>query len=95
MRGVDSPAEVGFVEVVNTIAQVKAVRLDKVNIKTFCDECTFRFAKGFFFCNAHKRKTMLLELIVESVGFIGEVFFEGLFEFVVDFASDWLAKRRR
>jgi len=38
---------------------------------------------------------MLLELIVESVGFIGEIFIEGLFEFAIDFVSDWLAKRRR
>ncbi len=89
LRGVDSPAEVGFVEVVNTIAQVKAVRLDKVNIKTFCDECKFRFAKGFFFCNAQaERKTILLALIVERIDFIGEIVIEVLFDFVIDCVPD-------
>ena len=36
---------------------------------------------------------MLFELIVESVGFVGEIIFEGFFEAVIDYASDWLPKR--
>ena len=38
---------------------------------------------------------MLLELMVELVGFIGEIVIEGLFEFVVDFVSDKLTRHRR
>jgi hypothetical protein len=38
---------------------------------------------------------MLLELFVELLGLIGEIVFEGIFETIVDWASDWLASRRR
>ena len=54
-----------------------------------------RFAKGLFFCNAHRRKTMLLELLVEYIGFVGEIVYEGLLEFGIDFMTDWLPKQRR
>jgi len=36
---------------------------------------------------------MLLELIVELIGFFGEIVIEGLFEFAIDFVSDWLTRR--
>ena len=35
---------------------------------------------------------MLLELIVEIVGLIGEIVIEGLFELGIDFVSDWLTR---
>ena len=53
------------------------------------------FCKRFFFCNAHERKTMFIELMVELISFIGEIVFEGFLEFAIDFASDLFAKRRR
>ncbi len=38
---------------------------------------------------------MLLELIVESIGFISEIVFEGLLELGIDFITDWLPERLR
>lgn len=38
---------------------------------------------------------MLLELIVELIGLIGEIAVEGLFELGCDYAADWLTKRRK
>ena len=41
------------------------------------------------------RKTMFLEMIVESPSFIGEIVIEVLFDFVTDCVPDWLARRRK
>lgn len=38
---------------------------------------------------------MFIELVVESIGFIDEIIFEGLIEFSLDFISDWQPKRER
>jgi hypothetical protein len=38
---------------------------------------------------------MLLELLTELFGFAAEIVFQGLFEAIIDFASEWLAKQRR
>ncbi len=38
---------------------------------------------------------MLLELIVELIGFVGEIAFECLLDFVFDFVPDWLTRREQ
>jgi hypothetical protein len=38
---------------------------------------------------------MLLELMTEVFGFAVEFVFQGLFDALIDFASEWLAKQRR
>ena len=61
----------------------KTIRLIKVNIKTFCDECTFRFAKGFFFCVANRKGDISMEGVFEALlQLLVEIVFEIVGEIV-------------